>query len=68
MEDWDLTHQEKFQNLVTSQCISCIYYEDTEVTKLKPMKRVRGFQLAGLFHMLFVPQFYRSNINKVCVW
>lgn len=45
----------KPNHLTTSEYMSCIYYEDTWVMKLEPMKWVKGVQLVGLLHMLFAP-------------
>lgn len=67
MEYLDLTDQDKFPHLATNQYMTHMYYEDKWVTKLEPVKWVCGVQLAGLLHMLFIPHFHHSNINKACV-
>ena len=65
IKDWDLTDHERFPHLVTSKYMTKIYYEETRVTWLEPMKWVRGVEQVGLLHMLCVPNFHRSIINMV---
>ena len=44
-----------------------IYYEETGVTWLEPMKWVKGVEQAGILHMLFIQHFHRSIISTICV-
>lgn len=67
MEDWDLADHKRLPHLVTSKYMMKIYYEETGVMWLEPMKWVRGVEQAGLMHMLSIPHFHRLTINMVCV-
>lgn len=67
MEDWDLTHHERFPHLAIRKYMKNIFYEETGVTRVEPMKRVRGVEKDGLMHMLCAPHFHRSIINTMCV-
>lgn len=67
LEDWDLSNHEKFLHFTTNKYMTKIYYEETGVTRLEPMKWVKWFEQARLLHMLCVPHFHRSIINTICV-
>lgn len=63
MEERDLVDHEGFPDLATRKYMTTIYYEETRVTWLEPMKWVRGVQQARFLHMLYVPHFHRSIIK-----
>lgn len=67
MEDWDLADHEKFLQLVSNKYLDKIYYEETEVTWLEPMKWVVGVDKVRLLNILWVSHFNRMIINTVCV-
>lgn len=68
LADWDLVEHEKFPQLAPNKNLVNIYYEETEVTWLEPMKWVMGVEKVGLLKMLWVSHFNRTNINIAYVW
>lgn len=52
MEGWDLVDHEWFLHLATSKYMTKIYYEETRVTWLEPMKWFKGVEQEGLQQML----------------
>lgn len=67
MEDWDLEDHEKFPQLSLDKYLAKIYYEETEVTQLEPMKWVLRVEKAGLLNVLWILHFIRMIINTACV-
>lgn len=67
MEDWDLVDHKRFLHLATRKYMNNIYYEETGVMMLEPMKWVRGVKQARLLHMLCISDFHRIVINTMCV-
>lgn len=53
--------------MVPLKYLSKVYYEESEVTQLEPMKWVAGVGAAGLLNMLWVPHISHSKINTICV-
>jgi len=66
MNNWDLADHEKFLQVVLNKYLAKIYYEETKVTLLEPMKCVVGVVKAGLLNILWVPHFSRMTINTAC--
>lgn len=67
MEYEDIINHERFPHFSTHKYMTKIYYEETRVTQLEPMKWLRGVKQARLLHMLYVKKFHMSIINTVCV-
>lgn len=52
MEYWDLGDHEKFPQLEPTKYISKVYYKETKVTRLEPMKWVASVGAMKLLNML----------------
>lgn len=52
LEDWDLGDHEKFPQLAPNKYLSKIYYEETRVTILEPMKWAAGVENVSLLNMI----------------
>jgi len=63
LEYWDLADDKKFPHFTTNKYMTKLYYEETRVTKLEPMKWVKGVEHIRFLHMLFVSYFHRTIIN-----
>lgn len=67
MEDWESGDHQKFPQLAPTKYLSKVYYEESKVTRLEPVKWVVGFEAMGLVNMLWLSHFTCTNINTICM-
>lgn len=67
MEYLDLTDHTKFLHLETDKSMQQIYYDDTGVTILEPMKWVHDVEQSRLLNLFLVPHYHYTPINTVYV-
>lgn len=68
MEDLDLSGHAKFPQLEPKKYLKSIYYEESSVTMLKPMKQAAKIERTGFPNMFWVPHFNRNIINTIYVY
>lgn len=67
MEDWNLGDHLKFHQLEESEYLKKVYYGDSNVTWLKPMKCGVRVEWVSLLNMLWVWHFSSNTIKMVFV-
>lgn len=65
MEDWDLGDHIKFLQLEPNKYLKSVYYEESSVRRLEPMKWVTIIEHVGFLNMLWVPHFSHKLINTI---
>jgi hypothetical protein len=65
LEDWDLGDTERFPHLATDNFMKRVFYKESGVTALEPVKWIRGVEKAGLLNLLWVPHYHRAPINLI---
>jgi len=63
MEEWDLGDYVKFPQLELRKYLKKVYYEESDVTRLEPMKWVVEVECAVLLNMLWVQHFSRIMLG-----
>lgn len=67
LEDWDLVDTEGFPHLDTDSFMQRVFYKDSSVSVLEPIKWIRGVEKARLLNLQWVSNYLRVPINLIVI-